>query len=67
MSGLQQGGQRPVRLLSAASPVQEDLQPPGQQSPQEEFAEFVRCISKQRSEELQHSQQCSNVVRQQGR
>lgn len=41
MFGLQQGSKRPVRLLAAASPVQEDLQPSGQQSPQEESAQLL--------------------------
>lgn len=41
MFGLQQGRKRPVRLLTAASPVQEDLQPPGKQSPQEESTQLL--------------------------
>lgn len=61
MFGLQQGSERPVCLLAAAAPVQEDLQPSGQQSPQEESAQLLLPQDgEQRSEErqqLQHNQQ----------
>lgn len=41
MSGLQQGSERPVRLLPAATPVQEDLQPSSQQDPQKKPPQLI--------------------------
>lgn len=57
MSGLQQGGKWPVCLLTAAPPVQEDLQPSGQQDPQEESAQLrLPQDGEQRREERQQCQ-----------
>lgn len=41
MLGLHQGSKRPICLLTVASPVQEDLQPSGKQSPQEEHVQLL--------------------------
>lgn len=57
MFGLQQGSKRPVCLLTTASPVQEDLQRSGKQSPQEEPTQFLlHQDSEQHGEEQHHLQ-----------
>lgn len=52
MSGLQQDSERPVCLLPAATPVQEDLQPSSEQDPQEESPQLIL-----QHQQRQHNQQ----------
>lgn len=62
MSGLQQGSERPVCLLPAATPVQDDLQPSSEQDPQEESPQLIL-----QHQQRQHNQQPPSTRQQDGR